>query len=170
MKRTRTAALLLPLVLLVAGCGSDGNSASDTSAAATDAQATEDSGASDTEVADSDVLAGDCADESAIQGAFSSMNPDDRSPEERRADFERALAYLDAKGDSAPADLADDFELVEGYSRALFGVLETLEFDPKNIATKPEVATDMTRIASEFDQAQLPVSLGLVSRYVAENC
>ena len=123
-----------------------------------------------TQPAVDDVLAGDCADEAAISGAFNAMNEDGRTADEKRASMQAALDYFERSADSAPGELAEDFELVGSYFEALFGVMDKIDFDTDNLVSNPDAALEFTGLAADFDQAKLPVALGNVSRYIVENC
>jgi hypothetical protein len=178
LKRTWISGAIAVGVLTVAACGGDESSTATVPPAAAEAANGAESNdaaspppASDNAAAPSgDVLVGDCSDEQAIDGAFNSMNPGGKSAEEKRKDFEVALAYFETKGKDAPGDLADDFKLVEQYFRALYDVLSPIDFDVNNLTSNPEVATRFATMASEFDMNALPVAFGNVTRYIAETC
>lgn len=167
-------ALVAALVLAGAACGGGDDEAAPTAteAAATEAVASDAApAAEDVDPATAgDVLAGDCADEQAISGAFNSMNDDGRTADEKRAAMQQALDYFESSADTAPAELAEDFALVNDYFEALFGVMDKIDFDTTKLVGNAEVAQEFAGLAADFDPAQLPVALGNVSRYIAESC
>lgn len=166
--------ILMMLSIVGVGCG--GSDSEDetpgggaTTAAASAAEESS-SGGDDGSAAGGDVLAGDCADEAAIQGAFTAMGDVTKTPDQKRADFDRAIAYFDGKRSTVPAELSADFTLVHDYFKALQDVLESIDYDTDKLAENAQAASDFADLASEFDTAKLSVALGKVSRYVVENC